>query len=110
MSGKEIKVKKLTLENFRRYGSFINLIEVSPEDFFRIGKPPIEFFPDLTTLNVNREIVGISLCRVHPREFKINLVEHHNYIEEGIPGSLKLILLSIIIILKKVYYLWMGMS
>jgi len=84
MNSKEVKVKKLTLENFRRYGNFINLPQVSTKDFFCPGKPPIEFFPDLTTLNVNREIVGISLCRVHPREFKINLVEHHNYIEEGI--------------------------
>ena len=84
MSSKEVKVKKLTRDDFRKYGNFVNLTEVSTKDFFSPGKPPIEFFPDLTTLNVNGEIVGISLCRVHPRELKISLVEHHNYTEEGI--------------------------
>ncbi len=84
MSNDTVEPKELTLENFRRYGSFVRLPEVSDKDFFRMGESPIEFFPDLASLNIDGKILGISLCRVLPRELKIDLTEHHNYSEEGI--------------------------
>jgi len=84
MNNSAVKPKQLTLENFGKYGSFVKLSEVSAKNSLRIGKSPIEFFPDLAILNIDGEILGVSICRVFPREFKINLTEHHNYTEEGI--------------------------
>ena len=84
MKDSMIKPKELTLENFRKYGSFVRLSDISDKDFFRIGKSPVEFFPDLVSLNTDGEILGVSICRVFPREMKIDLTEHHNYTEEGI--------------------------
>ncbi len=49
MSNDIVEPKKLTLENFGRYGSFVRLPEVSGKNFFRMGESPIEFFPDLAT-------------------------------------------------------------
>jgi len=79
-----VKPEELTQEKFRRYGSFVSLSGVSAGSFPGIGKPPVEFFPDLIGLNVDGEILGVCICRVFPREMKIDLTEHHNYSEEGI--------------------------
>ncbi len=57
MSNDIVEPKKLTLENFGRYGSFVRLPEVSGKNFFRMGESPIEFFPDLAT-GIPAEQVG----------------------------------------------------
>jgi len=79
-----MKPKELILENFRKYGSYVKLSEASSPCFFKIGKPPIEFFPDLLSLDLDGKALGISLCQVQPRQGKIDLLEHHNRTEEGI--------------------------
>ncbi len=33
--------------------------------------------------NLGNSILGVSLCRVFPRDLTIELTEHHNYTEEG---------------------------
>lgn len=84
MDNNVMKAKELTLENFGKYGSYVKLPEASSGCFFKIGKPPIEFFPDLLSLDLDGKALGISLCQVQPRQWKIDLLEHHNRTEEGI--------------------------
>jgi ureidoglycolate lyase len=84
MDNNIMESKELTLEDFRKYGSYVKLPEASSPSFFKIGKPPIEFFPDLLSLNLDNKALGISLCQVQPRQGKIDLLEHHNRTEEGI--------------------------
>ena len=83
MDNNIMEAKELTLENFRKYGSYVKLPEVSSPCFFKIGKPPIEFFPDLLSLGLDNKALGISLCHVQPRQGKIDLLEHRNRTEEG---------------------------
>lgn len=84
MKNSAVKPKQLTLENFGKYGSFVRLSKVSAENFFRLGKPPIEYFPDLISLNIDGKILGVSIGHILPREMKITLTEHHDDSEEGI--------------------------
>ena len=78
-----IQIKPLTYENFQKYGDFVRLDQVSPEKYQRIGQAPVEFYPDLILQNLGSPILGVSLCRVFPRDLKVELTEHHNYTEEG---------------------------
>ena len=84
MGNNIMKPKELTLENFEKYGSYVKLSEVSSPCLFKIGKPPMEFFPDLLALDLDGKTTGISLCKVQPRKLKIDFLEHHNCTEEGI--------------------------
>lgn len=78
-----VHIKPLTYENFRQYGDFVRLDEVNPEKYQCIGQAPVEFYPDLILQNLGNSILGVSLCRVFPRDLTIELTEHHNYTEEG---------------------------
>jgi len=79
-----IQIQPLTYENFQKYGDFVRIDQVNPEKFQCIGEPPIEFYPDLVLQNIGSNILGVSLCRVSPRDLKVDFTEHHNETEEGI--------------------------
>ncbi|HHT10352.1 MAG TPA: ureidoglycolate lyase [Atribacter sp.] len=78
-----VQIQPLTYETFQKYGDFVQIDKVSPEKYQRIGQPPIEFYPDLVLQNLGSSILGVSLCRVFPRDLKIEVTEHHNDTEEG---------------------------
>jgi len=79
-----IQVQPLTLETFKKYGDFVKIDKVNPETHLRIGEAPVEFYPDLVLQNLGSSIAGVSLCRVFPRDLKVEVTEHHNFTEEGI--------------------------
>ena len=79
-----VQIQPLRYETFQKYGDFVRIDQVNPEKFQRIGQLPIEFYPDLVLQNLGSSILGISLCRVFPRDLKIDFTEHHNETEEGI--------------------------
>jgi len=79
---KKISIKKLTLDNFKIYGSFSNLI--NPEAP-RLGPEPIEFYRDLEQLNLGQtNIASFSVCRVSKRPLLIQKLEFHNHNDEGL--------------------------
>ena len=74
------KAQKLTLENFKKYGTFSNLID--PEAV-SIGEKPIQFFRDIIQ-DDNQGTASYSICRTESRDFVVNVAEYHNYANEGI--------------------------
>lgn len=72
------KAKHLTLENFKKYGTFSNLID--PDAVF-IGEKPVEFFRDVIQ-DDNQGTSSFSICRVEPRAKDIEISEYHNYANE----------------------------
>lgn len=79
-----LHVQPITQENFKKYGDFVRIDQVSPEKNQCAGPRPTEFYPDLILQNIGMNIIGISLCRVYPRDFQVEFTEHHNDTEEGI--------------------------
>jgi ureidoglycolate lyase len=79
---REILVKPLSHEGFKKYGYY--------EDFLhpgtvKIGAPPIEFFRDMVPLRSagNTNEMMFSICRTEKRDFIIDVSEYHNYTSEG---------------------------
>lgn len=77
-----LTVQALNKEAFQKYGDYVHLDRVSPDVFQLLGKPPVEFYPDLITQNIGQPILGISLLRVFPRTHEIEFSEHHHHTEE----------------------------
>lgn len=76
------KIESLTLETFRPFGSFSNVINPNG---IKIGEKPIEFFRDMELLNLGQSFAAsFSICRVEKRDFIIDLVEYHTNCGEGI--------------------------
>ena len=76
-----VSIQELTLERFHIYGSFANMLNPKSP---KIGTPPIEFFRDMTLVNLGRHTqVSCSVCRVEPRPPVIDVSEFHNYCGEG---------------------------
>jgi ureidoglycolate hydrolase len=77
-----IKVKELTLENFNKFGSFVNMIN---PDAVKIEALPVEFFRDLIGQNLGRDTrVSFSTCRVTKRPFVVKELEFRTFCQEGI--------------------------
>ncbi len=78
-----IPVKELTLEDFRWYGSFCNLLDMSP---LRSGEERSnEFYPDLVQVLGHSGLpASASVARVAPCEPVVNFCEFHNHTGEGI--------------------------
>ena len=77
----KLKVKKLTLENFKKFGTFVNMIN---PDACKMGNEPVEFFRDMITLNFAQSNTGsFSICRVQKRPLLINCLEYHTNVGEG---------------------------
>lgn len=73
---KNIGIKELTLDNFRKFGMFINLIDPDTE---MIGEKPIEFFRDMALLSLGQcNQPSISVCRVQTRPNIIDKLEFHS--------------------------------
>lgn len=81
-SMKKIYIKKLTLDTFKIYGSFSNLINPKAP---RLGPEPIEFYRDIEQLNLGKtNIASFSVARVTKRTLVIQKLEFHNNSEEGV--------------------------
>jgi ureidoglycolate lyase len=79
---KKISIQKLTVENFKIYGSFSNLINPKSP---RLGPEPIEFYRDIEQLNIGQSnVASFSVCRVSKRPLIIQKLEFHNYTSEGL--------------------------
>jgi ureidoglycolate lyase len=73
---KTIHPEPLALESFRPFGQYANLFE--PDGDF-LGAAPIEFFADILQVELGGDTrPSFGLCRCSPREFVIDVVEHHN--------------------------------
>lgn len=78
---KKIGVKKLTLENFNKYGTFANMIN---PDAVKIGAEPVEFFRDMMQVYFGTKNISFSICRVLKRPAIIDTIEYHSSCTEGI--------------------------
>jgi len=77
---KEIAYKRLSLEDFSKYGTYANMINPGA---LKIGCEPIEFYRDMASSNLgNATIVSFGVCRVTKRPLIINVSEYHNYCQE----------------------------
>ena len=78
-----VKIKKLTIEAFARYGSFASILEPSGD---KLGQPPVEFYRDMVQQNLgDTSITSYSACVVEKREPKvIDCMEYHNKCHETI--------------------------
>ncbi len=79
---KTVSRQELTLEGFKKYGYFQNMID--PKEV-KIGSAPIEFFRDLVPLRLDSgRVPMISVNRVERRELIINVGEYHDSTAEGL--------------------------
>ena len=79
---REIKIEKLTLESFKSYGYYENMIN---PDTYRFGQPPIEFYRDMLQLDLGSStIASFSICRIEKRPEVIDIAEYHSSVGEGI--------------------------
>ena len=80
MAAREINVEKLTLEAYKPFGTFSNLINPSDE---KLGAPPVEFFRDQLQIDVTpNQNWSYSCCRVEKRPFVIDILEYHSHCGE----------------------------
>jgi ureidoglycolate lyase len=78
---KKIKVKELSLEGFRNYGTFANMLK--PE-LYGFGELPIQFFRDMLQLSLGVPAASFSVNVVAKRPFIITKTEFHSHCGEGI--------------------------
>ena len=79
---RKIGIKELSLEAFRPYGTFANMIN---PDAVKIGAEPVEFFRDMAPLDLGcAAAASFSVCRVLERPLVIDATEYHNRCAEGI--------------------------
>jgi ureidoglycolate lyase len=73
---RKVSVKELTLENFKKYGTFSNMIN---PDAVKFGGGPVEFFRDMEQLELGEAHgASFSVCRVQKRPFIIDVIESHS--------------------------------
>lgn len=77
-----VKIEELTLEAFKPFGSFVNMINPTVN---AIGGKPIQFFPDMAPLAIHhpRSLPCVSICRVEKRPLVVDTTEMHTYTAEG---------------------------
>lgn len=79
---RKIKVKELSLEAFKLYGSFEKM--EGPEAY-HFGAPPIKFYRDMIGLDLGGAAkASFSICQVEQRPFVIDKTEYHSSTGEGI--------------------------
>ena len=72
---RKVKVEELTLEAYKPFGTFANLINPTDE---KLGAAPVEFFRDQLQLDVRGDVsFSYSCCRVEKRENIIDTLEYH---------------------------------
>jgi ureidoglycolate lyase len=74
------QAKKLNLEDFKKYGTFANMIDPEAVAF---GEKPVQFFRDIIQ-DDNQGTASYSICRVEPRDFLVDVAEYHNVANEAI--------------------------
>ncbi len=73
---KKIKVEQLSLEAYKPFGSFANLINPTDD---KLGTPPVEFFRDQLQIDVSpANSWSYSCCRVEQRPLVIDILEYHS--------------------------------
>lgn len=73
---KTVKIEKLSLEAYKPFGTYANLINPSDE---KLGAPPVEFFRDQLQLDVSGDVsFSYSCCRVEKRPMIIDILEYHS--------------------------------
>ena len=71
-----VKVESLSLEAYKPFGTYANLINPSDE---KLGAPPVEFFRDQLQLDVRGDVsFSYSCCRVEKRPMIIDILEYHS--------------------------------
>jgi len=71
---KQIEVKKLTPEDFKKFGRYGNI--ENPDSSF-IGKSPIRFYRDILPFGYNAPM-SASTTFVEPKEFVVDTLEYHS--------------------------------
>ncbi|MBR8535877.1 DUF4867 family protein [Carboxylicivirga sediminis] len=79
---KVIQIEPLSLEAYKPFGTYANLIDPVDE---RLGTPPVEFFRDQLQLSVNGNLpLSYSCCRVEKRDYVIDTLEYHSSCSEAV--------------------------
>lgn len=74
---KEIAYKALSVEGFREYGQYANMINPRAP---KIGAEPIEFYRDMAQACLGAVPVGsFGVCRVMKRPFIMDVSEYHDF-------------------------------
>lgn len=75
---KTVKLQKLTLEAFRKFGAFSGMIDPIGET---AGSPDAEtvFYRDMLQQELGGGAASYSTCRVRPRPSVITTAEYHNH-------------------------------
>ena len=84
---RKINVQKLTIENFKRYGTFQNLLDVEALAVTSIvSSIDASFFPDLVSFDYGNTInPTVSICLAKKTEKNIvQFLEYHQYTNEGL--------------------------
>lgn len=76
------KIEELTLEAFRPFGTFVNMLNPDTEV---IGDSPIKFYRDMALLPIQhpRSLPAFSVCRIDRRPLVVDTTEMHTYTAEG---------------------------
>ena len=79
---REVQIKELSLEAFREYGYFTDMLSPSTYNF---GEDPVKFYRDMVQQDLgNKSVVSFSICQVLPRPLEINISEYHSHCGQGI--------------------------
>lgn len=76
---KKIPVRELTLEAFRKFGTFASLTHC---DTVKMGNAPVEFYRDITGCNLGNICPSFSVVKTWKREAIIDEAEQHFYTAE----------------------------
>lgn len=73
---KTVKIEELSLEAYKPFGTYANLINPTDE---KLGAPPVEFFRDQLQLDVRGDVLfSYSCCRVEKRPMVVDILEYHS--------------------------------
>jgi ureidoglycolate lyase len=78
---RKIKVEELSLEAFKPYGSFANLVDC---DTVKIGEQPVEFFRDMVQTYTGNVVSSFSVVKTWKRPLVIDEAEQHFYTAEAL--------------------------
>ena len=79
---KQIKIQKLTRENFHKFGSYAMLIDPLDSPATGPKDAPIAFFRDMVQQDLGGAVPSFSTCRMQYRPMVVADAEYHNYTSE----------------------------
>lgn len=78
----KLRIKEISLEAFRNYGTYGNMTAPTGPVF---GAPPVEFYRDMVQLDLGgNTFASFSVCRVEKRPPVVDVSEYHSCCGEGI--------------------------